>query len=57
MILTVDIDCMIFTCSFNSVTLSLGIEGEPFGACKQYALTIGHCVRISWSAPMAKHFE
>ena len=48
---------ILFTCSFNSVTLSLGIEGEPFGARKQYAMTIGHWVRICWSAPMAKHFE
>ena len=33
---------ILFTCSFNSVTLSLGYEGEPFGAHKQYAMTIGN---------------
>ena len=33
---------ILFTCSFNSVTLSLGFEGEPFGARKQYAMTIGY---------------
>ena len=25
---------ILFTCSFNSATLSLGLEGEPFGARK-----------------------
>ena len=31
-----------FTCSFNSVTCSLGLEWEPFGARKQYAMTISN---------------
>ena len=39
-----------FTCSFKSVTLSLGFEGELFGAHKLYAMTIGYRVRVSWSA-------
>ena len=33
---------ILFTCSFNSVALSFGFEGEPFGARKQYAMMIGY---------------
>ena len=35
-------DRILFTSSFNSVTLSLGIEGEPLGAREQYAMAIGY---------------
>ena len=30
------------SCSLNLVTLSLGFEGESFGARKQYAMTMGY---------------
>ena len=32
---------ILFSSSFNPVTLSLGNEGEPFGARKKYVMLIG----------------